>query len=151
MKTLRDILEARPGTYRPGASTPRPIDIANAATEVDSVLDQKYGYGKMKGKISPIPGKNRQMGFGALANYNSAEAAIRSINNQETEKKSGSAVHRGWAKTVSQMPAPDPKKQANREKLKATAYHDLPKDEQEKDLVIVRAVKNDKKGKPGNA
>jgi hypothetical protein len=114
--------------------------ITQAANRADKALDKKYKYGTTKGEISPIAGRRRQQGFGAQANFNSAEAGLNARGNTRTK---ADAVHRGWSKTVKQMPAPDAKKQAAREKLKKTPFFKLSRDEQEKDVVLAKALKKE--------
>jgi hypothetical protein len=114
--------------------------ITQAANRADKALDKKYKYGTTKGGISPIAGRRKQQGFGAQANFNSAEAGLNARGNTRTK---ADAVHRGWSKTVKQMPAPDAKKQAAREKLKKTPFFKLSRDEQEKDVVLAKALKKE--------
>lgn len=112
--------------------------ITQAANKADKALDKKYGYGTTKGGISPIAGRRRQQGFGAQANFDSAQRSLSTPGNLRTK---ADAIHRGWSKTVKNMPAADEKKQAAREKLKKTPFFKLSRDEQKKDEVVAKAVK----------
>jgi hypothetical protein len=116
------------------------MQIANAANRGDKALDAKYRYGTVKGGISPIAGNRRKQGFGAVANWNSALAALSTPGNPRTK---ADAVHRGWGKTVDQMPAPEPKQSA-RKKLKNTPFFQLSRDEQKKDEVLANAIRENK-------
>lgn len=119
--------------------------VADAANKADAALDKKYGYGRVKGGVSPIPGRNRQKGFGAVANFNSARAGLVAAGRARGNVRTVSnAVHKGWGKTVDQVPAPEPKQTA-RKKLRDTPYFKLPRDEQEKDDVISRTIMKKKK------
>jgi len=138
MEIDEDLAEAIKGPYKPKTVSSK--DVADAANRGDKALDKTYGYGTTKGGVSPIAGFRRQQGFGAMANFNSAQSAINSKRRGENPRDQDSAVHRGWGKTVDQMKAPNPEKQTSREKLKKTAFSDLPKDEQEKDTVLRKAV-----------
>lgn len=138
--------EGKKGTYRPGMSSPRNVDIANAAKKADRALDIAYGYGT-SGNISPIAATRRKQGFGAAANYNSAEFGIRAASRSNNLRSVSNAVHKGWGKTVDELPAPNPEKQESRKKLKRTAYSKLSKPEQEKDDVIARVMMNLKRKK----
>lgn len=131
--------EGPKGTYRRGMSSPRPIDVAKTAETADKALDKAYGYGT-SGRISPIAGIRKKQGFGAAANYNSAEQGIRAASRSNNLRTVSNAVHKGWGKTVDQLPAPKPEKQAARKKLQQTAYSELPKGEQEKDDVISKSI-----------
>jgi hypothetical protein len=138
MRTFNQfLLEYRPDLIRPNV-------IAKAATKVDQHLDKKYGYGTTKGGVSPIPGRNTS--FGAQANYNSAEAGLRAIMQKKSKHEVGSAIHKGWGKTISQRPAAEPK-QSQRQALKSKAYSELPKDEQAKDDVIGNRLRSFVKNK----
>jgi hypothetical protein len=112
-------------------------EVADMANANDELLDKTYGYGRSK--ISPIRGKNKA--FGQASNFNSAlrgmVAAKRSKGNLRT---TSDAIHRGWGETVKTHPAPDAKKQTNREKLKSTPYFKLSRDEQSKDDVIAKNI-----------
>ena len=138
-----NIDEAKKGKYK--RKTVSDKDVASAATRGDKALDAVYGYGTTKGGVSPITYKRRQQGFGSMANFNSAKAAMISKQMGDSPRAQDSAVHKGWGKTVDQMPAPNPEKQAARKKLKKAAFSDLPKDEQDKDTVIRKAVNSTKK------
>jgi hypothetical protein len=114
--------------------------IADAATKGDKALDDKYKYGTTKGGVSPLAFRRRQQGFGSMANFNSAKAAIISKRKGEGSKAQDTAIHKGWGKTVDQMPAPNPEKQSARKKLQNTPFYALSKDEQEKDTVLRKGV-----------
>jgi hypothetical protein len=116
------------------------MQIANAANRGDKALNKKYGYGTVKGGISPIAGNRKKQGFGAVANWNSAKAALSTPGNPRTK---ANAVHIGWGKTVDQMPAPEPK-QSDRKKLQKTPFFQLTKKEQEKDEVLANAIRENK-------
>lgn len=131
--------EGKKGPYRPGMSSPRSVDIAKTAEKADTALDKAYGYGT-SGPISLIAATRRKQGFGAAANYNSAELGTRAALRSDNLRTVSNAVHKGWGKTVDQLPAPKPEKQAARKKLQQTAYSELPKGEQEKDDVISKAI-----------
>lgn len=131
--------EGKKGSYRPGMSSPRPVDVAKTAERADKALDKAYGYGT-SGRISPIAATRKKQGFGAAANYNSAELGTRAASRSNNLRTVSNAVHKGWGKTVDQLPAPKPEKQAARKKLQQTAYSELPKGEQEKDDVISKAI-----------
>lgn len=121
--------------------------IADMANKADAALDKTYGYGRVKGGVSPIPGRNREKGFGAAANFNSAKEALVAAGRARGNVRTVSnAVHKGWGKTVDQMPAPE-SKQSAREKLRDTPYFKLSRDEQEKDDVISRTVMKARKKK----
>lgn len=113
------------------------MQIAKAANRGDKALDKAYGYGTVKGGISPIAGNRKKQGFGAVANWKSAEAALSTPGNLRTK---ADAVHKGWGKTVDQMPAPEPKQSA-RKKLKNTPFFQLTRGEQEKDEVLAKAIR----------
>ena len=84
--------------------------------------------------------RRKQQGFGSMANFNSAKAAIISKRKGEGSKAQDTAIHKGWGKTVDQMPAPNPEKQSARKKLQKTPFYALSKDEQEKDTVLRKGV-----------
>jgi len=115
--------------------------VTQAARKADNALDKKYGYGTTKGGISPIAANRRKQGFGSQANYNSAQAALVAKARGGNVRTQSDAIHRGWGKTVKQMPAPNPEKQASREKLKKTPFHKLARDEQEKDVVVAKSLR----------
>ena len=137
-----DIKEARldemgkKGTFRPVSPGVQNVRTAQAATQGDKALDKEYHYGTTKGGVSPIAGKRKEQGFGSVANFNSAHAALTSKRMGGNSKAQDSAVHQGWGKTVDQMPAPNPEKQAARKKLQQTPFSALSKGEQEKDTVL---------------
>lgn len=116
------------------------MQIANAANRGDKALGKEYGFPTVKGGISPIAGNRKKQGFGAVANWNSAKAALSTPGNPRTI---ANAIHIGWGKTVDQMPAPEPKQSA-RKKLKNTPFFQLSRDEQEKDEVLAKAIRENK-------
>jgi hypothetical protein len=120
--------------------------IADAATRGDKALDNKYGYGTVKGGVSPLAFRRREQGFGSQANFNSAKAALISKRMGDGPKAQDTAIHKGWGKTVDQSPAPNPEKQAARTKLKKTPFYALSKGEQEKDTVLRKAVVGENTG-----
>ena len=128
------------GPYRPISPGTQNLRTAQAATKGDEALDKKYGYGTTKGGISPIAGKRREQGFGAVANFNSAAAALRAKRMGGPPKAQDTEVHKGWGKTVDQMPAANPEKQAARKKLQQTPFYALPKGEQKKDTVLRKGI-----------
>ena len=128
------------GTFRPVSPGVQNARTAQAATQGDKALDKEYHYGTTKGGVSPIAGKRKEQGFGSVANFNSAHAALTSKGMGGNSKAQDSAVHQGWGKTVDQMPAPNPEKQAARKKLQQTPFSALSKGEQEKDTVLRKGI-----------
>ena len=128
------------GPYRPISPGTQNLRTAQAATKGDRALDKQYGYGTTKGGVSPIAGKRREQGFGAVANFNSAAAALRAKRMGEPPKTQDAEVHKGWGKTVDQMPAANPEKQAARKKLQQTPFYALSKGEKEKDTVLRKGI-----------
>ena len=113
--------------------------VADVANSNDAMLDKKYGYGRSK--ISPIRGKNKT--FGQASNFNSAlRGIIAAKRSKGNIRATSDAIHRGWGETVKSHPAPDEKKQSNRQKLKDTPYFKLSRDEQGKDDVIAKNIIN---------
>jgi len=53
-------------------------------------------------------------------------------------------VHKGWGKTVDQMPAANPEKQAARKKLQQTPFYALSKGEKEKDTILRKGITKEK-------
>ena len=122
------------------------LSIEQLAHISDEALDNAYHYGRSS------PGNT----FGWQANLKSAEYAKRVIDNGETELEIiADAIHDGWNETARafvQNPGQfdDTEKLmaagkldakiAQREKLMNISYDKLPPDEQEKDLVVARAL-----------
>jgi ParB-like nuclease domain len=122
------------------------LSIEQLAHISDEALDNAYHYGRS------TPGNT----FGWQANLKSAEYAKRVIDNGETELEIiADAIHDGWNETARafvQNPGQfdDTEKLmaagkldakiAQREKLMNISYDKLPSDEQEKDLVVARAL-----------
>jgi hypothetical protein len=122
------------------------LSIEQLAHISDEALDNAYHYGRS------TPGNT----FGWQANLKSAEYAKRVIDNGETELEIiADAIHDGWNETARafvQNPGQfdDTEKLmaagkldakiAQREKLMNISYDKLPPDEQEKDLVVARAL-----------
>ncbi len=132
------------GPYRPISPGTQNLRTAQAATKGDRALDKQYGYGTTKGGVSPIAGKRREQGFGAVANFNSAAAALRAKRMGEPPKTQDAEVHKGWGKTVDQMPAANPEKQAARKKLQQTPFYALSKGEKEKDTILRKGITKEK-------
>ena len=124
------------------------LSIEQLAHISDEALDNAYHYGRSS------PGNT----FGWQANLKSAEYAKRVIDSGETELEIiADAIHDGWNETARafvQNPGQfdDTEKLmaagkldakiAQRERLMNISYDKLPPDEQEKDLVVARAILN---------
>jgi hypothetical protein len=128
------------GSFRPVSPGVQNLRTAQAATRGDKALDKEYHYGTTKGGVSPIASKRREQGFGSVANYNSAHAALTAKKQGASGKGQDAAIHKGWGKTVDQMPAANPEKQAARKKLQQTSFSSLSKGEQEKDTVLRKGI-----------
>jgi hypothetical protein len=104
----------------------------------DAALDARFGYGRASGD---------KRSFGRAANRKSAAAMLRRLRRdrdegRETSREAGAdAVHQGWATTAKTSADQTPEQKKRRAVLANTPYSELPKDEQEKDIVSADAIR----------